>query len=122
MKNLLQESTDRTANLEQIIDDLQGRLRQNTLIFKGIPEGTEGRPGTLSQAGNFIATLSVDHLGMSSENLGIERAHRYPKNPKKNMDSRPRPIHVGFQSWKTADEILRRAKMFKRKFIRTGRK
>ena len=62
VKSQLQESTDRIANLEQIIDDLQGRLKRNTLIFKGIPGGTEGRPGTWRQAKNFIATLLVDHL------------------------------------------------------------
>ena len=121
MKNQLQESTDRIANLEQIIDDLQGRLRRNTLIFKGIPEGTDRIPGTWSKADNFIATLLVNHLGMSSESLGIERVHRYPKNPKKNMDSRPRPTYVGFQSWKTANEILRRAKMSKENpFVQDG--
>ena len=37
------------------------------------------------------------------------------------MDSRPRPIYVGIQSCKTANEILRRAKMLKENpFVQDG--
>ena len=79
-KNQLEESICRVTHL-------QGRLTQNT--FKGIPVGMEGRPGTWSQTEKFIAALLVSHLGMNSENLGIEQVHRYAKNPGTNDDSIP---------------------------------
>ena len=51
------ENCDRIAPLEQLVDDLQGRLRRNTLVFKGIPEEAEGNEGSWLQAENFIAKL-----------------------------------------------------------------
>ena len=101
VKNQLEESICRVTGL-------QGRLRQH--IFKVILVGMEGRPGNLSQTEKFIAALLVNHLGMNSENLGIEQVHRYPKNLGRMMIQYS--IYVGFQSWKTANAILRRAKVF----------
>ena len=56
------ENFDRITRLEQLVDDLQGRLRRNTLVFKGIPEEAEGKESSWLQAENFIAKLLVDHL------------------------------------------------------------
>ena len=100
----------------QLVDDLQGRLRRNTLVFKGIPEEAKGKEGSWLQAQNFIAKLLVDHLGMDHNQLGIQRAHRSSKHRKSHQQShnRPRPIFVAFQSWKVAAEVLlKKAKMLR---------
>ena len=68
------ENFDRITRPEQSVDDLQGRLRRNTLVFKGIPEEAEGKEGSWLQAENFIAKLLVEHLGMDHVQLGTERA------------------------------------------------
>ena len=86
----------RITRLEQLVDDLQGRLRRNTLVFKGIPEEAEGKESSWLQAENFIAKLLVDHLGMDHNRLGIQRAHRSSKRQKSHQQyhNRPRPIFV----------------------------
>ena len=109
------ENFDRITRLEQLVDDLQGRLRRNTLVFKGIPEEAEGKESSWLQAENFIAKLLVDHLGMDHNRLGIQRAHRSSKRQKSHQQyhNRPRPIFVAFESWKVAAEVLKKAKMLR---------
>ena len=109
------ENFDGITCLDLLVDDLQGRLRRNTLVFKGIPEEAEGKEGSWLQAENFIAKLLVDHLGMDHNQLGIQRAHRSSKRQRSHQQShnRPRPIFVAFQSWKLAAEVLKKAKMLR---------
>ena len=77
------ENLYRITRLEQLVDDLQGRLKRNTLVFKGIPEEAEEKERSWLQEENFIAKLFVDHLGMDHNQLGIQRAHRSSKHQKK---------------------------------------
>ena len=42
LKKNQRESIDKIEKLELMVDDLQGRSRRNTLIFKGFPESIEG--------------------------------------------------------------------------------
>ena len=51
------QSEENFYRLEQLVDDLQGRLRRNTLVFKGIPEEAKGKEGSWLQPGNFISNL-----------------------------------------------------------------
>ena len=41
LKDLLAVQLKLIQALENTVDDLQGRLRRNTLVFRAIPEGTE---------------------------------------------------------------------------------
>ena len=109
------ENFYRITRLEQLVDDLQGRLGRNTLVFKGILQEAEGKEGSWLQIENFIAKLLIEHLGMDHARLGIERAHRSSKRQRSHQEphNRPRPIFVAFQSWKIAAEELKKAKILR---------
>ena len=61
--------------LESNVDDLQGRLRRKTLVFRDIPEDTED--GTSwNSCKEVINLILVESFGMYD--VEIERAHRSP--------------------------------------------
>ena len=64
-----------TKALEATVDDLQGRLRRNTLVFRGIPEGTEEN-ASWSSCKILINSILLKYFNI--ENVNIERAHRSP--------------------------------------------
>ena len=61
-----------TKALEATVDDLQGRLRRNMLVFRGIPEGTEEN-ASWSSCKILINSILLKYFNM--ENANIERAH-----------------------------------------------
>ena len=81
---LIQSSGD-TAN------DLQGRLRRNTLVFCGIPEGTEAG-NSWNSCKELINLIRVDSFGMAD--VETERAYRSPTT-RDLSKATPRPIIVG---------------------------
>ena len=91
-----------TKALEATVDDLQGRLRRNTLVFRGIPEGTEEN-ASWSSCKILINSILLKYFNM--ENVNIERAHHSPavRDPNKGT---PRPIIVAFLHWEDANTIL----------------
>ena len=75
LKDLLAVQLKLIQSLENTVDDLQGRLRRNTLVFRGIPEGTEAG-NSWNSCKELINLILVDSFGMADEE--IERAHRSP--------------------------------------------
>ena len=92
-----------TKALEATVDDLQGRLRRNTLVFCGIPEGTEGN-ASWSSCKILINSILSKYFNM--ENVNIERAHRSPAVRDPNKET-PRPIIVAFIHWAKDGSTLR---------------
>ena len=84
------------------MDDLQGRLRRNTLVFRGIPEGIEEK-ASWSSCKILINSILSKYFNM--ENINIERAHRSPavRDPKKET---PRPVTVVSLHWDDANTVL----------------
>ena len=91
-----------TKALEATVDDLQGRLRRNTLVFHGIPEGTEENA---SWSSCKILINSILSKCFNMENVNIERAHRSPAVRDPNKET-PRPIIVAFLHWEDVNTVL----------------
>ena len=88
--------------LESNVDDIQGRLRRKTLVFRGIPEDTED--GTSwNSCKEVINLILVESFGMYD--VEIERAHRSPTF-RDYTKSTPRPVIVAFLHWDDANTIL----------------
>ena len=64
-----------TKTLEATVDDLQRRLRRNTSVFRGIPEGIEEN---VSWSCCKILINSILSKYFNMENVNIKRAHRSP--------------------------------------------
>ena len=62
--------------LQQNVDDIQGRIRRKTSIFRGVPEGREG-PDSWQNCKLFISNFISNHLGQR-QGMEIEKAHRSP--------------------------------------------
>ena len=73
LKDLLAVQLKLMQCLRNTVDDLQGRLRRNTLVFRGIPEGTEAG-NSCSSCKGLINLILVDSFWMAD--VEIERAHR----------------------------------------------
>ena len=91
-----------TKALEATVDDLQGKLKRNTLVFRGIPEGTEEN-ASWSSCKILINSILLKYFNM--ENANIERAHRSPTVRDPNKET-PRPVVVAFLHWEDANTIL----------------
>ena len=99
---------------QDAIDDLQGRLRRNTLIFKGFPEDAEGKNGTWGDVEHMLVQFSVNKIDFAEDKIKIERAHRTPTSRHKSYESnRPRQIYAAFSSWKSAAAVLGQVKKTK---------
>ena len=111
LKNLeldMQESQD------AIDDDLQGKLRRNTLIFKGFPEDAEGKNGSWGDVEHMLVQLCVNKIGFAEDKIKIERAHGTPTSRHESYESnRRRPIYAAFSSWKSAAAVLGQVKKTK---------
>lgn len=104
----LQQNTSslqiQSESLENVVNDLNNRLRRNNLIFKGLPESDNE---TWNQAETIIREFVTRNLGV---NLGeVERAHRIGRK----RDGFHRPIIVKLLNFKSKEEILRNASKLK---------
>ena len=105
LKDLLAVQLKLIQSLENTVDDLQGRLRRNTLVFRGIPEGTEAG-NSWNSCKELINLILVDSFGMAD--VEIERAHRSP-TMRDFSKATPRPIVLSFLSWEDANTIRSKA-------------
>ena len=65
--------------LEETVDGVQGRMHRNTLVFNGIPEGTERGGATLQHCKNFMTKFLRDRFNDIPPHLmAIQRTHRSP--------------------------------------------
>ena len=102
LKKNQRESIDKIEKLELMVDDLQGRSRRNTLIFKGFPERIEGDNRSWDKVSTLILDFLRDYLEIDESKIVIERAHRTPtylstKGGTRSTD-KPRPIYGAFLS------------------------
>lgn len=88
--------------MEDIIDDLQGRIRRKTLIFKGIPEKLEGNDNWVN-CELMIQRLIQENFALSG--IEIERAHRSPARML-SQAKYPRSVYVAFLRWKDKDKLM----------------
>ena len=82
-------------------DNLEGQSRRENLRFFNMKEETRE---TWEETETKVRTYIKDELGIESENIQIERAHRLPGKYK------PRPVIVKFSFYKDKNKILRRYK------------
>ena len=119
IRKQLDTATSAIRKLEETVDDLQGRLRRNTLVFKGIPEKMEGASSGWDRVEKMILKILVENLKMNVDSIHIERAQRSPTHLSASEQQqnypkpRPRPIYVAFSTWKSARAVLSNAKMLK---------
>ena len=101
LKDLLAVQLKLIQSLENTIDDLQGRLRRNTLVFRGTPEVTEAG-SSWNSCKELINLILVDSFGMAD--VEIESAHRSPTT-RDFSKATLRPIVVSFLRWEDANTI-----------------
>ena len=96
-----------------MVDDLQGRSRRNTLIFKSFPERIEGDNSSWDKVSTLILDFLRDYLEIDESKIVIERAHRTPTHLSTKRGTRstdkPRPIYVAFLSWQMSSLVLSNA-------------
>lgn len=95
------------VQLQDKLLELESRsMRENVRIY-GVSEGAESECATVAA---FTERLLRDSLKLADNlsDLHIERAHR-SLGPKPPEDAPPRSIIVKFLSFKTKEEILRKA-------------
>ena len=118
LKKNQRESIDKIEKLElmvdgRMVDDLQGRSRRNTLIFKGFPERIEGDNSSWDKVSTLILDFLRDYLEIDESKIVIERAHRTPAHLSTKRGTRstdkPRPIYVAFLSWQMSSLVLSNA-------------
>ena len=119
IRKQLDNATLTIRKLEETVDDLQGRLRRNILVFKRIPEKMVGASGGWDRVDEMILKILVENLKMNVESIHIERARRSPTHltASQQQQNYPRPrsrqIYVVFSTWKAAKAALSNAKMLK---------
>lgn len=102
---LIKRLIQRQANLEARVLDQEGRARRDNLRIYGIPEDKEG-----TDMIEFLNNLLKNALDLPRDReLGIERAHRALQPKPSNPEAKPRSKVVKFSSYRTKEEVLRKA-------------
>ncbi|KAK7945540.1 hypothetical protein WMY93_001268 [Mugilogobius chulae] len=106
MEDAIGELAKLQSKLELQIIDQEGRSRRNNLRIYGVVEGEEKNAPTMT---DFVERLLKENLPLTSSlDLHIERAHRaLAAAPPEGAP--PRSIIVRFLSYKTKDEVLKKA-------------
>lgn len=109
MEKVVQSQSREIYKLKMQLDDLENRSRRNNIRIKGLPESVQDKDihSVLTQLFNEL--LQQD----GATDLHIERAHRVYR-PKNIQAEQPRDVLCYLQSFKTKEEILRKARMVKR--------
>ena len=103
LKSTIAQQKKAISMLEQDLDDVQGRIRHKTLIFRGIPEGLE-KPGGWEHCKELILQFLRNDFRIC-HNVEIEWAQRSLGYTKPHSTG-PRTIIVAFLRWEDADHIL----------------
>lgn len=94
------------SRLETQLTDQEGRSRRNNIRIYSIPEGEEKNATSMI---DFIENLLKENLQLPTTlNLQIERAHR-ALAPAPPDGAPPRSIVARFLSYRTKEEVLRKA-------------
>nr|AAD02926.1 unknown [Oryzias latipes] len=106
MEDVMVELMQVHVKLTDKLTDLESRERRENIRIYGVPETSERDSPSMSA---FVETLLREGLKLEgAENINIERAHRSLGPPPPNGAS-PRSILVKFLSFKTKEQILRKA-------------
>lgn len=89
--------------LRDKLEDLENRERRNNLRFIGIPEEFTGDSLLQVLVKDIPSALQMD---LTPDPLMIERAHRIGP-PRRERDSRPRPVIARFLNWTIKERFLR---------------
>lgn len=92
-------------DVDDRIDELEGRSRRNNLIFHNIAEKPEGVE-TWEECEEAVRGVIQTELHQDSGTISIERAHRITRRGR----DQPRPIIVGFCLYKEKSAVLESAK------------
>lgn len=102
---LIKQLTLRQANLEARLIDQEARARRDNLRIYGIPENKEG-----TDMAGFLDKLLKTSLNLPHDrDLKIERAHRALAPKPTGSQAKPRSIVVKFGSWRTKEDVIKRA-------------
>ena len=108
-KEDLKNSIEHNKSLNRSMDELEDRNRRNNLIFSGIEQG---RAESWEQTEEKVRQVIKDKMGIDTENIDIERAHRLHNGPSSRVNN-SKPIIVMFSRYKDKDNVL--SKSFKLK-------
>lgn len=102
---LVKRLTLRQASLEARLIDQEARARRDNLRIYGIPEDKEG-----TDMAGFLDKLLKTSLNLPRDrDLKIERAHRALAPKPTGSQAKPRSIVVRFGSWRTKEDLIKRA-------------
>ena len=103
IESAVRSQEDRIRLLEYKSIDLKARSRRNNLLFYGLSESTN------EVCKNILGMFVYDKFQITIREADISRAHRVGQyNPR-----RDRPIMVAFQSYNTAEDIIKQGNMLK---------
>ena len=103
IESAVRSQEDRIRLLEYKSIDLEARSRRNNLLFYGLSESRN------EVCKNIIGMFVYDKFQITIREADISRAHRVGQyNPR-----RDRPIMVAFQSYNTAEDIIKQGYMLK---------
>ena len=94
---------EKLEELENEVEELCNRSRQNNLVFYKVPEKAEGQ-----HCAEFIQDFIATQMGLETlcRHLEIERAHCTPTSRAKNSNKKkPRPIHLAFLRYTDKDPL-----------------
>ena len=106
-----QKATKSISELTEKSNDLEDRSRRNNLVFFGIPE--LGDKQNTEDCNKLITKIlaSKNILSLGDSDIVFDRAHRL--GPKKEDQTRPRPIIVRVTFYKDKLHILENANRFR---------
>lgn len=109
---LVKRLIQRHASLEARLIDQEARARRDNLRIYGIPEGKES-----ADMAGFLDNLLKTSLDFPRDgDLKIERAHRALAPKPTDPQAKPRSIVVKFGSWRTKEEVIKKAWQKKKVF------
>ena len=98
---------EKLEELENKVEELRNRSRQNNLVFYNVLEKAQGQ-----DCAEFIQDFIATNMGLETlcGHVEIEFAHRTPTRRAQNSDKKkPRPIHVAFLRYTDKAKILSNA-------------
>ena len=93
----------RYEQLENKISTMEDQLRQNNLVFYGIPEGDRE---SWSITEEKVQNVLKDNLEMDTNGSEIEKAYRVGQKRQTSQ----RPIIVKFSNWKIRSQVKEKAR------------
>lgn len=105
-EDVLSQLVKLQVQMEAKLTDLEGRSRRDNIRLHGVKEGAEDNVATMI---SFVEDLLMKGLELPpTTELHVERAHR-SLAPKPPTEAPPRSIVIKFASYRTKEDMLKRA-------------